>query len=293
MQGIIFAISMKIMRILFITILLALLASCGREAADSTLTPLLEVEGKFLYYEDVQNIIPPNVNSADSAEIAESFQRKWITDVLVYQNARRNISNRAEIDLLIEEYRKSLIIHQYQQKLLASKLPKEPSEEELLEFYEQYGNQLQLKENILRGILLIVPQKAPQISNVRSWVQSGNEKALENIEKYSLRNAISYDYFADRWVSFSEVLKKLPLQIEQPAAFVASNRFYETQDSTKHYFLRITDYRTTGQTEPFELAREKISNLIINKMKSQIISDFEKEIYEDAVNNGNINYFIK
>lgn len=278
---------------LFIITILLLLVSCTREAADKKRTPLLEVEGKFLYLDDVQNIIPPNVNTADSAEIADSFQRKWITDVLIYQNARRNITNRAEIDRLIEEYRKSLIIHQYQQKLLASKLPKEPSEEELKTFYEQYGNQLQLKENIIKGIMLIVPQKAPQISSVRSWVQSGNEKALENIEKYSLRNAISYDYFADRWLSLTEVLKRIPVQIEQPATFVANNRFFETQDSTRHYFLRISDYRTTGQTEPFEMAREKISNLIMNKMKSQIISDFEKEIYEDAVKNGDINYFKK
>lgn len=284
---------MKTFGKLFTTIILIVFASCTREVANKELTPLLEVEGKFLYLEDVQSIIPPNVSAADSVEIAESFQRKWITDVLIYQNARRNITNKAEIDRLIEDYRKSLIIHQYQQKLLANKLPAEPSEEELKTFYEQYGDQLQLKENIIKGILLIVPQNAPQISSVRSWVQSGNEKSLENIEKYSLRNAISYDYFADRWLSLTEVLKKIPVQIEQPSTFVTNNRFFETQDSTRHYFLRISDYRTTGQTEPFEMAREKISNLIMNKMKSQIISDFEKEIYEDAVKNGDINYFKK
>ncbi len=284
---------MKILGKLFTIIILIVFASCTREVANKELTPLLEVEGKFLYLEDVQSIIPPNVSAADSAEIAESFQRKWITDVLIYQNARRNITNKAEIDRLIEDYRKSLIIHQYQQKLLANKLPTEPTEEELKTFYEQYGDQLQLKENIIKGILLIVPQNAPQISSVRSWVQSGNQKSLENIEKYSLRNAISYDYFADRWLSLTEVLKKIPVQIEQPSTFVANNRFFETQDSTRHYFLRISDYRTSGQTEPFEMAREKISNLIMNKMKSQIISDFEKEIYEDAVKNGDINYFKK
>ncbi len=284
---------MKTSGLLFITMLLTGFTSCNRETADKTLTPLLEVEGKFLYFEDVQNIIPPNVNSTDSAEIAESFQRKWITDVLIYQNARRNISNKAEIEQLIEEYRKSLIIHQYQQKLLASRLPKEPSEEELKIFYEQYGNQLQLKENIIRGILLIVPVNAPQISSVRSWVQSGNEKALENIEKYSLRNAISYDYFADRWVPLAEVLKKIPVQIEQPSNFVSTTRFFETTDSTKHYFLRIEASRISGETEPFEMAKDKISNLIMNKKKSEIISDFEKEIYEDAVKNDNINYFKK
>ncbi len=284
---------MKTISKLFVTTILLTLTSCAREVANKELTPLLEVEGKFLYLEDVQNIIPPNVNSTDSAEIAESFQRKWITDVLLYQNARRNISNKSEIDQMIEEYRKSLIIHQYQQQILASKLPTEPSEEDLKAFYEQYGDQLQLKENIIQGILLIVPRNAPQISSVRSWVQSGNENALEKIEKYSLRNAISYDYFADQWMLLTEVLKKIPVQIEQPAEFVTNNRFFEMQDSTRHYFLRISNFRTTGQTEPYEMAHEKISKLIMNKMKSQVISDFETELYEDAVKNGEINYFKK
>jgi len=283
---------MKIFRITLYSALIFVLFSCVKqETEDKTLTPLLEVEGKFLYVEDVQNIIPPNVSPADSLEIAERFERKWITDVLLYQNSKRNITDKDEIDRLIEEYRKSLIIHQYQQLLLASRLPESPSDEELKSFYEQYGDQLTLNENILKGLFLVVPTNAPQIANVRNWVKSGNTKALESIEKYSIRNAISYDYFGDRWIPFAEVLKKIPLQLEQPENFLATNRYYETSDSTKQYFLRIEAYKTIGQTEPFEMAKQKISDLIINKLKSKIISDFENELYNDAIKDGTVNYF--
>jgi hypothetical protein len=83
---------------LFFAITLVGGISCSkRNSADQTRTPLLEVEGKFLYASDVEQIIPPNVNAKDSAEIAESFIRKWVTDVLLYENAKRNITNKAEI----------------------------------------------------------------------------------------------------------------------------------------------------------------------------------------------------
>ncbi|MDO9152524.1 MAG: peptidyl-prolyl cis-trans isomerase [Paludibacter sp.] len=284
---------MKTSRLLILIFTLTISSSCVRNAADIKRTPLLEVEGKFLYLDEVQVIIPPNVTEKDSTAIAESFIRKWITDVLLYENAKRNFTNKEEIDRLLEDYRKSLIIHQYQQKLIEQRLPKEPSEAEMLAFYEKYNEQLQLKENIIKGILLIVHAKAPQLTQVRSWMQSGNTKALENIEKYSIQNAISYDYFANKWTPLFEVLKKIPVQIENPSAFVSSNRLFETSDSTKHYFLRIESYHITGDTEPFELAKDKISKLILNKLKVEFISNFETEIYNDAIKSESVTFFNK
>jgi len=267
--------------------------SCKPKVADVARTPLLEVEGKFLYLDDIQKIVPPNTKDSDSTEIANSYIRKWVTDVLMYENAKRNVTNQAEIDELVESYRKSLTIHQYQQKMIEQRLPKEPSEEELQTFYTEYSNQLVLKENIIKGLLLIVPESAPKMTNVRSWVQSANTKSLESIENYSIQNAISYDYFGDKWTSFSDILKKMPIQVEDPASFVASNKFIETSDSTQHYFLRIQSFKNTGQIEPFDMARDKIANILLNKHKADFISKFETELYDDAVKDETVNFFKK
>jgi hypothetical protein len=277
----------------FILLTVLVISSCVHKTADATRKPLLEVEGNFLYTDEVQQIIPPNVNDTDSTAIANSYIRKWVTDVLMYENAKRNITNKNEIDELVESYRKSLTIHQYQQKMIEQKLPKEPSEEDMKAFYTQYSAQLVLKENIIKGLLLIIPQKAPKLNIVRSWVQSGNSKSLENIDKYSLQNAISYDYFGDKWLPLSEILKRMPLKIEDPTRFLASNRFVETSDSTEHYFLRIESYKTTGQVEPYDMAKDRIGNILLNKQKADFIAKFEKEIYNDAVANETVTFFNK
>lgn len=284
---------MKISKIHLLIIVLSAFFSCNNKTTDTTRQKLLEVEGKFLYLDQIQEIIPPNVNAKDSSEIAESFIRKWVTDVLLYENAKRNITNKEEIDQLLEDYRKSLIIHQYQQKLLQERLPKEPSEEEIKAFYDKYKNQLILKENVIQGILLVTPENAPQLANVRSWVQSGNTKALENIEKFSMQHAISYDYFAEKWIPFSEILRKLPLQLEDQTSYLSGRRFVELSDSTKHYFLSIKASKLIGQTEPYEMAKPKIINLIMNKLKADFISNFEDEIYIDAIKNESVTFFKK
>lgn len=272
---------------------LIVFGSCKSKTPDVARKPYLEVEGKFLYADEIEQVIPPNVNDTDSAEIAQSYVRKWATDVLMYENAKRNITNKAEIDELVENYRKSLTIHQYQQRMIEQRLPKEPAEEDLKAFYNEYGQQLLLTENTLKGLLLVVPKNAQKMANVRGWVQSANTKSLESIEKYSIRNAISYDYFGDKWLPLSEVLKKIPLKIEDAAHFLSANKFVETQDSTQHYFLRILSYRLSGQVEPYDMARKRISNILLNKQKADFISKFENEIYDDAVKNETITFFKK
>lgn len=276
-----------------ITLTLLVFGSCTHKTPNVARKPLLEVGGKFLYVDEVQGIIPPNVNDTDSAEIAQSYVRKWVTDVLMYENAKRNITNKDEIEEMVENYRKSLTIYQYQQKMIDQRLPKEPAEDDLKKFYAQYSEQLVLKENILKGLLLIVPKNAPQIANVRGWVQSGNAKSLESIEKYSIQNAISYDYFGNKWLSLSQIMKKIPLKIEDPSKFLASNRFVEIEDSTQHYFLRIESFRIPGQVEPYEMAKNRISAILLNKQKADFILKFENELYKDAVDNETVTFFKK
>lgn len=172
-------------------------------------------------------------------------------------------------------------------------MTKEPEDEELQAFYKEYSDQLVLNECVLQGLLLVVPKSAPQLANVRSWVQAGNTKALENIEKYSIRNAISYDYFGDRWVPFADVLKKMPLQVRDPACFLSSRRFVECADSTQHYFLKISSFRKPGQTEPYEMAKNRISAILINKQKADFMTKFEDELYNDAIKDKSIRFYKK
>lgn len=284
---------MQITKHLLMMLIFGSLISCNNKSVDQERTPLLEVEGKFLYLDQVQDIIPPQVSEADSAQIADSYIRKWVTDVLLYENAKRNIVDKEEIDRLLDDYKKSLTIHQYQQKLIQQRLPEEPSEEEMRKFYEDFSSQFTLKENLLKGILLVVPEGAPDLGNVRRWVQSGDNKSLEKIEKYSLQHGLSYDYFADEWMPFNEVLRKMPVQIQNQSEFLSSHKFYEVSDSLKHYMLSIEEVRRIGETEPYETAKEKISNIILNKLKSEFIMNFENELYKDAIQDGTVTFFKK
>ena len=281
------------MKFVFFSILLFLgtLQTCINRAPDNEQAPLVEAEGQFLYESDVAKIIPIDINATDSAEMAQNIIRKWVTDVLMLENAKRNTPNEADIEKMVQEYRKSLIIHQYQQNLIEQRLKTDPTKEQIKEFYTQYGTQMLTKETIIKGFLLTMPDKSPKLTEMRKWVQRGDTEALENIEKYHLQNAVGYDYFAANWTSISAVLKKIPAQPKDPADFIAQQDFYEISDSTHHYLLHINERVLAGATEPYELAKDKIANILRTRMKAEYISRFETELYNDAVKNGHVKFF--
>lgn len=248
----------------------------------------MEIGNKYLYWEDVQSIVPVNASPSDSIEIVNNYIRKWSIEVLMYENAKKNTPNVQEIDKMVEEYRKSLIIHQYQQRLLEQRLDNFLTEAKMQQFYDTYGTQMLLKEPVIKGFFLVLPQNAPMIDDMRKWVSSGDEEALENIEKYQMQNAIGYDYFTDDWIPSSTLIKKLPsnLLIDVPA-FV-SRKYSELSDSTHCYLVHISDYRLTGQQQPYEVAKEEIANMLAIRAKTEFITGFESELYNDAVKDGKI-----
>ena len=278
----------------FFIILVVLFASCKEKKTELSPTnyPVLEVAGKFLYKDEIDKIIPPGASVIDSANVVDKYIRKWVTEVLMYDNARRNIGNLEDIDRLVEEYRKSLIIYEYEQALVSQRVNEKIPEKELQAFYEKYKKQMILEDKLIKGMLLILPKEAPQLKEVYGWVRSADDASLEKIEKYSLQNAISFDYFSD-WTPFAEIVRKTPFIVENSKEFVAGTRFAEVSDSTKLYLLLISESIPVGGVEPYELAKHKISNIILNKKKSDFIVELEKSIYNDALNQGEINFFKK
>ena len=276
--------------ILPVILLAWLFTACQKPVADASRTPLLEVEGKFLYREDLDQIVPEGISAEDSTKLADAYLHKWITDVLLYENAKRNISNKAVIDDLVEEYRKSLTIHYYQQRLVAQRL-KEPTDDEVAAFYNDYADQFLLSETILRGAFLKVPLTSPNLDRIRTYMRKLDQKSVQQIEQYSLQHAISYDYFVDTWIYFNDLLKKMPIANTDPSAFLQTTRFYETTDTAYCYLLNITDYQLAGSEAPLVFVQEKVRTILYNQRKLNYIKSFESEIYNDALKNGDITYF--
>jgi hypothetical protein len=269
---------------------LFLFFACKRTGLESlSREVLVRVKDQVLTRKDVERMIPENLPAADSLIRAESIVKKWTIDALMDEAAYQNAGDdKAEIDKLVSEYRRSLMRYRYQERIIRDRVSANISEYDQINYYEENKKQFILSRNLIKGLFLKVPVDAPGLNNVRQWYVSGSVESLEKIEKYSIQNAIIYDYFYDHWVSFEEVMAKIPQRIANPVHFLRTNNHLEVSDSTHVYFLNISDKLLVGNQAPFDYVQAQIQSMLINKRKIDYLRTFGENLYRDAIRNGKV-----
>ena len=279
-------------RLLLAVALCGALTACKGTPVKEEADTLVQVDRYTLTRSEVTKVIPIGSTPADSLLIAENYIKQWVTDVLIYKVAERNLGHADEdIERLVEEYRRALLRQRYLDVMVHDKLSAQISEKDKQAYYREDSQRFVLKTNLIRGLFVKVPADAPGIDNLRKWYRSDKTDALENIEKYSLSNAAVYEYFYDRWVDLDELLQKMPIQVTDKAHFLRTYRSIETTDSTYCYFLNISRYMTAGSIAPYDYARPQIEETMINMRKVDFLRNFEEELYRDAVRKGDVTFF--
>ncbi|MDR3268774.1 MAG: peptidyl-prolyl cis-trans isomerase [Tannerella sp.] len=277
--------------IVFFFVAVCLLNAC-RPTVTKNAEVLVEVNAFSLTRSEVEKLIPEGTPHADSLLMAESYVKKWVKDILTFDAAKRNIGNNEEdIDRLVEEYRRSLLRHRYQEHLIRSRLSAEISEEEKINYYQENAKKFVLNNHLIKGLFLKVPADTPGLDEMRKKYRSNDRNVVEDIEKFSIQNAVIYDYFYDRWVDFDEILDKMPVQLPNTAQHLKTKQSVEVTDSVYCYLLNISEYVLSGSTAPYEYVIPQIQELIINKRKVDFLKEIEEELYRNAVRKGQVKFY--
>lgn len=268
------------------------LLGCTRQHDHKGMNPLVEVAGKFLYEEDLRQAMPLNLSKDDSVLFAEHYIRTWVEDALLFDKAEGNIPDNAKIASLVENYRKALIMHVYQEELVNQKLAGDISEAEIKDYYEQNKSLFLLDKPIVKGLFIKVPLQSQGLADVRRWYKRNTQDAIEQLEKYSLRNAVTYDYFYDRWHSLEEIEAVLPAKPwETDRDFLKKTRDVELKDTAFHYFLHLEEFLNKGEQKPLDFAEEEIKEILINLKRVDYLNRMKEGLYQQATEKNEIVYY--
>lgn len=271
--------------------IMMLLTACSSDVNHHGKTPLVEVDGVFLYKEDMKPSMPVGLSKSDSALFTENFIRNWIEDALLYKQAESNVSDDGRIEELVENYRKSLIMHSYQQSLIEQDLTNELSEEELKRFYETNKALFQVDETLLKGLFIKIPINASGTNRIRRWYKLKDEESIDRLEKYSFSNAVDYMYFYDRWIPASLVLAKLPQKFKNAEQYLQKNRHIELKDTAYYYFLNVDDLLLRGQEKTLDAAREEVKSVMGNLKQTDFMRQVRTDLYQRALERNEIKYY--
>lgn len=271
---------MRYTKFIIVTILTLAMSSCSLFTRKHNAGSVAEVNGNFLEMSEL-NEVTAGLSGEDSAAVADAFICQWATEILIYDKARNRVGDK-ELDGLVEDYRRSLYTHAYEQYML-NRMPKEIPLALVDSFYQSHANMYVLKEGIVRGLLVIVPKGAPDLEKLKKTMQVINEKNIETIEKYAYRYATGYELFTDEWKTNNQLLLWLPLEKKDLQKQLKQNGQIVLSDSVSTYVLQITDIRQAGEPMPLEYARADIEAILLRERATNFITEERKRIFDDAV----------
>jgi len=248
--------------------------------------PVAEAGGKYLYQEDIKDIFSAEISEEDSLAMTANYIRSWAIDILMYEQAQQNIKNKEEIASLLEKYRRSLLVYEYQLQLVKERLNNNISPEEISSFYSKNPQFFSLKEVLIRGALLKVPIKAPDVEILRSLMLNPKERDLDHIESLSIKNSAKLEYDG-KWHSLTDIKRRSSIRIDNPK----QNAFYESRDGEYAYFLFVKEYLPEGALQPLEHAESKARGILLEQKKNNFLKQFGNKLYEDALNKGKVKIY--
>jgi|WetSurMetagenome_2_1015567.scaffolds.fasta_scaffold15697_3 hypothetical protein len=270
----------------FLSVLtLSVLMSCSNGTETNSEKPLARVFDKYLYAEDIKGVVSAGISSSDSASVVNDFIEKWIRNELLLNKAENNLTDaEKDVEKQIESYRSSLLIYAYQQRYLDEKLDTVVGIDEITRYYKDNQSNFVLGEPLMKGLFIKLPVKAPEVYRVRQWYRTDDPESIKKLEGYCFAHAKTFDHFRESWVNLNEVLRMMPSNGGINAGNIQYRKNVETRDNDYIYLLNIKEFAPEGTVSPFELVKNDIHNIILNKRKVKLINELETSIYSDAQN---------
>jgi len=282
---------LKSVNFLFV-FLIILTGSCNNALFDKPEKPLARVSDKYLYPSDIEGLIPEGTHGKDSESFTQSYIENWIKNQLLIQKAEENLTReQKDFTKQLEDYRNSLIIYRYESELIRQNLDTSISDKEIENYYFANQKNFELKDNILQVVYVKSDSKSPKNRIIRKLVKSDLEQDRDSLANYCLHNAIDFEIIDDDWITFNELIQRVPVTTYNPDVWLANNKFVQLSKDSYTYYVHILDYRLSDGVSPLDFERENIRSVILNNRKKQLIKTMHKEIYDQALVDNIFEYY--
>lgn len=262
-----------------------LLGSCTALEKKQQAGAAVEVNGQYLYRSTLDSLTV-GLSSEDSLRVVQQYISQWAKDILVYDKAKAR--TKSELEQLVEDYRRSLYVHAYEEYLVDRRMPKAVPDSTVQQVYDQMPERFLLDESIVKGIFVVVPNDARDIAKLKGWL---TKEKLDEIEKYAYQNASGYELFTDKWLTTTDLLAHMPAERAEIEAQLKNKNQLEVTDSLKTYLIQVTEKHLRGERMPLEYARPEIVKIVLSERQVDFLNKEREKLYNEAIQEKKIIFF--
>lgn len=240
-----------------------------------------------LYRKDLRKLLPLNISKEDSLILVKNVINNWAKHQLLLKNAEDNLTKESskEYSDLVSNYRESLLINGYKERLIKQQLDTLITDVEIEEYYLINKDNFRLNEELLKIKYLHLGN---EIYDKSATIKLFKSKDIEDTEKLESQYLSFKDYsFNDStWVRLNDImLKKTIFSQNLKDKLLKKTKFIQKEDSLGLYLVAVKDVLYRNDIAPLSYIKNTIKQMILHKRKLELIRDIEKTIINDAIQN--------
>lgn len=245
-----------------------------------------EHAGETLTAAELRLHIPPEASAADSTEQAKAFIQQWKAEVALMKAAEDSLPQLEErIFPRVKAYQRQLKIHALREHILHQRVDTTVSDEAITQYYNANIDQFQAKQPLYQYHYVIttnwdtpqlrkrLPSDDPEDEKlVRKWCQKHAQKfklSAEYLEEKDLE-ALQQAYFPSYNLT----------DIRGGAPVVVSTK--DNIDNPSIHFIYMLNRVEAGDPLPRSLAKPQIRQIILQKRREKVITQFENQVLHEA-----------
>lgn len=269
-------------------IFLLLLTSCSYLHKEGD-RPVARVDDDYLFESDLAGLVTSGTSVTDSLSLTRNYIDSWIKKKILIHQAEKNLTeNQLDFSNELDDYRNSLVLFAYENMLIAQRLDTIVSDEEIESYYLDNQNNFQLKNNIVRLSYVKIPVDSKQIRQIRRSFYSDEPRDKEVLADLCDKHSAQYFLDDETWLIFEDVTKEIPILTYNQEAFLRNRRNFEMQDSLYLYLVKFLDFRIRENTSPLQFEQERITSIILNKRKLNLLNTMRQDVYDEALQKNTI-----
>ena len=240
---------------------------------------------KYLFFEEIKNNMPINLSSEDSIIYINNQIIKWAKNLILNDKALINLDFEEQKNLfnMVESYKSDLFSHYYKEKMVKISMDTLISNNEIENYY--YNNKLnfRLNQDLVKARYIKISADNYNIKDVRNRFKRFNQEDIIFLDSISLQFSL-FSLNDSTWINKDLFFSKFPdIKTYIKNNIVKKTLFYQLEDSLELYLIKINKSVFRNDVAPLDFIKPTLKQILLNKKKIQFISDFEKDLINDAI----------
>lgn len=248
----------------------------------------------LLLWSDLRQVVPLEMNAADSAELAQRFVQGWLRQQVLLHLAESNLNAEgADLEGQLEDYRRSLVIFNYEQALVDQKLDTAITDAEIVQYYEAHKANFELKDDLIRARWFNVNEPDKRVlRKMEERFLGGKGEQMRELEIWLAQLGVSITDRSGTWIPSADLRAEVPMNDTEAREMIARNGKRVFKATQGAWFVEILEHRDRNSESPVDLVRQDIRSILLNQRKLELIEGIRESAFQQALEHAEVEQMV-